>query len=142
MEEVLVLDTHLPWNGAVLEFNKASEGALIKFVVFPSLDGNFMAQAVPKSKEEPFSRILSFPEHWCGKSRKELSELTRRDDITFCHPAGFLLGAITKETCIEIARSVIMMDSLKQKSTLSFDVEIEEGRKNAENLFEMTKKGA
>ena len=91
---ILVLDSYLPWQEVVLPFNEScSPEEKFTHVVFPSGD-SWKVQAV----EDKFY----LPTQWRGLSGEALAELSVEGAI-FCHKAGFIAGATTKEQAVKMA---------------------------------------
>ena len=72
------------------------------FVVFPSNRGGYNWQCVPVALGS-FAQRHPVPQEWRGMSGKELQEVTGVTTATFCHPAGFIGGAETREDAILLA---------------------------------------
>jgi uncharacterized UPF0160 family protein len=100
-KEIIVLDTYAPWTDVIC--SKLGP----KFVIFPDFASDeWRVQAVPVA---PNSFELKTPllEEWCGKNKEELKEITGIDDIVFVHRNGFIGGAVSKESCIKMAETVL-----------------------------------
>lgn len=104
-DHIMVLETFVPWQDALFASDNP-KAAEILFVVFPSNRGGFNWQAVPESLGN-FAVRKSTPKEWWGASEKELQELTGVDDVTFCHPNGFLGSAKSKDGAIRLAKLAI-----------------------------------
>ena len=98
--QIMVLDSYLPWTEYLLKMENAAN---ILFVISPALRGGWNWQCVPGS-EGRFSCRKAVPNEWKGASSEELQKLTGVDDATFCHPAGFIGGAKTKEGAVKLAK--------------------------------------
>ena len=96
---VMLLDSPAPWRDIVLN---APEAASIYYVVFPSIRGGYCCQCVP-TRENKFARRHPLPESWRGTGARELRELTGVKTALFCHPAGFICGAETREDTLLLA---------------------------------------
>lgn len=90
IQPVLELPKGMPWQRVVCR-----EAPDVLFVVFPAKD-NWRAQAVPV-KAGSFEIRQRFPESWGGLSTEALVEATGVQDAIFCHRAGFIAGAKTRE---------------------------------------------
>lgn len=77
------------------------------FVVYPTSDGSgWKVECVPVTPITMESRKL-FPEPWRGLRDAELVAATSTSDITFCHPAGFLLGTKSFESALALANKAL-----------------------------------
>ena len=98
---VMVLEKFAPWQEFI--FSSENEKAKnILFVVFPSNRGGYNWQCVPATLGS-FAQRHPVPQEWRGLSGKELQEVTGVTTATFCHPAGFIGGAETREDAIRLA---------------------------------------
>ncbi|MGM0482263.1 MAG: MYG1 family protein [Patescibacteria group bacterium] len=96
-ERVVVLEDYYPWKEVALEHPE------IFFMVYPSSEGSsWHVQGVPSEKNSMSTR-LSFPEEWRGKREPEIPEVTGVEDAVFCHKAGFLAVARSKEGALDLA---------------------------------------
>lgn len=74
------------------------------YAVYPKKNGaGWKVECIPVNPVLMDSRKL-FPESWRGLRDTDLKNITGTDDIEFCHPSGFLLGAKTKETALLLAQ--------------------------------------
>ena len=89
--EVLVLDRRMPWDGILTPLTAPR----LKYVVFPE-SGRWRCQAVPTTPGG-FVPQRPLPAAWRGLSEEDLRRKTGCKDAIFCHPAGFIMGAETKE---------------------------------------------
>jgi uncharacterized UPF0160 family protein len=98
-DRVLVLDRYLPWKGAIGKDDPAM------YVISPSMRGGYQIQAVPVS---PCSMELRkpFPAEWRGKS-SDLADVTGIPGSNFCHTAGFIASAETKDAAIALAIAAV-----------------------------------
>lgn len=87
---VLVLEEFVPWQNAI---NKRPDVDELLYVVYPSARGGWNLQAVPKEPGSRESKRL-LPEAWRGRTPEELDGMGVYG-ATFCHPAGFIMGART-----------------------------------------------
>ncbi len=86
----------------VMPWKEALRGTDVYYVVFPSARGGYMVQAVPMDDDKTTSK-RPFPKEWRGKTAEELQEITGINTFRFCHNAGFLCVADTKEDAKRIA---------------------------------------
>lgn len=93
---ILYLEQAIPWKDAL-------KGRDILYVIYPSLRGGYNVQAVPFD-EDPMKPKVPFPESWRGADTQELQRITGIHDLTFCHMAGFLSAARTREGAYEAAK--------------------------------------
>lgn len=98
---VMVLERFAPWQEFIFS-SKNEKANDILFVVFPSNRGGYNWQCVPASLGS-FAQRHPVPQEWRGLSGKELQEVTGVTTATFCHPAGFIGGAETREDAIRLA---------------------------------------
>lgn len=98
---IMNLERFVPWQ----EFLFASElpkSEEILFVVFPSNRGGFNCQCVPDSLGG-FGQRKPLPQEWRGLPAAELQQMTGVETAIFCHPAGFMCSAETREDAIRMA---------------------------------------
>lgn len=104
--QILVLDCFCPrrdWQVAVIELES------VRFVLFPSEAGQWSIQAVPVGRG--FSAVKRrLPASWLGKRDWELRQLTGVDDAIFCHNAGFVAVAHSKEGALKMAHLALADD--------------------------------
>lgn len=101
-EGIILLDKFVPWQ---TEFFETPEEITkeIYYVVFPSNRGGYNIQTIPQELGSFKSKQL-FPEIWRGKTKEELINLTKINDITFIHNAGFIGATDTLESAIKLAK--------------------------------------
>jgi uncharacterized UPF0160 family protein len=75
--------------------------------VYPDLRGGWSAKVIQKESQSYAARML-FPVEWRGRRDAELEALTGEKGSRFCHNAGFLLVADTKETLLRILSKLII----------------------------------
>ena len=96
---VLVLNcfcSRRDWQEAAVKIETAL------FVIFPSESGQWSVQAVPVARG--FSAVRrKFPAAWAGKRDRELSAITGVLGAFFCHNAGFVAMANSKEGALKLA---------------------------------------
>jgi uncharacterized UPF0160 family protein len=95
---ILVLDTRVPWEDAVFDLNLAE--AL--YVVRPA-GKQWTVSAVPPERNS-FDQRRPLPEAWGGLRDEELAAVSGVADATFCHPARFVCGAISRDGAIRLAQ--------------------------------------
>ena len=103
---IMNLERFVPWQ----EFLFASElpkSEEILFVVFPSNRGGINCQCVPDSLGG-FGQRKPLPEEWRGLPAEKLREVTGVESAIFCHPAGFMCSAGTREDAIKMAELAMM----------------------------------
>jgi len=93
---ILVLSQYVPWNHVVI-------GSSYVYVIYPSSRGGYSIQGVPLEHKNP-KLVLPFPKDWCGKTPKELEDMTQIPTFRFCHANAFLCAADTLEDAHKIAR--------------------------------------
>ena len=75
--------------------------------VYQAVDGNWQAHWVPES---PMSKVLKgngCPEAWRGLAGPKLVEATGNDQAVFCHAAGFMIVARSREAVVELATAML-----------------------------------
>lgn len=101
-EPVLVLSTFGPWRRFVAEHHLV--------VVFPAVgESGWLVQAVgdPRSTEFPPPLRIAFPEAWRGQPKDVLQALTGIEEMSFCHRAGFIAGATSREGALALAQRLV-----------------------------------
>lgn len=98
---IMILDVFAPWKEFLLNSNNEKAEA-INFVVFPSSRGGYNVYAVPKEIGS-FENRKSLPSKWRGLKDKELQNTTGVKTARFCHNAGFICSADSKEGAMELA---------------------------------------
>lgn len=96
--ELIILNRFLPWQDTVHRF--ATERA--KYIIFPSQDGTWMAQAIAVAPGS-FTSRKAFPEEWRGLRDDAFIAKSGVNDAIFCHPGGFILGAKSREGAMTLA---------------------------------------
>jgi uncharacterized UPF0160 family protein len=103
--KIIILDRFVPWGNVIPQ-----KCANALYVVFKDITGSYRVQAVPVGiKKESFELRAPLPTAWRGKTRDELAQITRCEDIIFVHNAGFIMGTTSYESaiyCAELAVSV------------------------------------
>jgi uncharacterized UPF0160 family protein len=100
-KRIIILEEGASWKEILIEKPEPL------FVIFPTIDGDgFMSQAV-NVELSSYKTRKSFPENWCGKAESELEKETGVEGAKFCHSAGFLCVAKTKDQIIELTQKAI-----------------------------------
>ena len=97
MDEFVVWKSHL----ASLEKELGCEGSVL-YVLFADEKGKWRVQCVPES-EESFESRKGLPEPWRGIRDDALSALTGIPGCIFVHASGFIGGAQTYESALQMA---------------------------------------
>lgn len=98
---IMVLDTFAPWKEFLLN-SKNEKAKDINFTVFPSSRGGYNVYAVPIELGS-FENKKRLPVKWRGLSNSDLQEVTGVKTARFCHNAGFICSADSKEGALELA---------------------------------------
>lgn len=98
---IMVLDTFAPWKEFLLN-SKNEKAKDINFTVFPSSRGGYNVYAVPIELGS-FENRKSLPKEWRGLSNEDLQKVTGVKTARFCHNAGFICSADSKEGALELA---------------------------------------
>lgn len=98
---LIILEKFISWQKAIFELGDMASDIL--YVAFPSKRGGYNVQAVPKFLGS-FEPKKPFPKEWRGEDPNTLSLITGIDDVTFCHPNGFIAGAKTLEGIKSLAK--------------------------------------
>lgn len=93
---VLIMDRFLPWKEVVCGSDKL-------YVIYPSVRGGYLIQAVPQNTKTVTLK-KAFPVEWRGKAQNELKEITGIPTFTFCHSTGYICAADMIEDAIKIAQ--------------------------------------
>ncbi|MCB9818665.1 MYG1 family protein [Candidatus Nomurabacteria bacterium] len=100
-------------NKQVLIFDKSvSTFHLIDYpevfvAVYPSEEGDRWSAAMVRKSHDSFETRVKFPAEWGGLRDEELAKVSDVSDAVFCHKAGFLFVARSKEGALEAARKAI-----------------------------------
>jgi uncharacterized UPF0160 family protein len=101
---VIVLDRKLPWEKAVFQGNLQD----LLFVIYPNEDATaWYCRTVPPELGS-FSQRLSLPEPWRGLQEEAFSKAAGISDGVFCHPSGFICGARSLDSVVQLARKAIV----------------------------------
>lgn len=92
---ILYFEKTMPWK-------EAAKNTDLIYVIFPSIRGGYIVQAVP-SDDEGVDNKYPFPDEWCGETKDKLYELTGIETFSFCHNSGFLAATDTKEDAYKVA---------------------------------------
>lgn len=89
---LLKLPRFVPWQEKVCHYNELSGNRTFVWVLFPSPDGSWRVQAVPKAENsmEFIAPVLAQPED---------------KGFIFCHPNKFICGYATKDDAIKAVRT-------------------------------------
>lgn len=98
---IAILDEFVPWKEFILS-SQNEKAKKINFVVFPSSRGGYSVYAVPLELGS-FENRKSLPEIWRGLRDKDLQIVTGVKTARFCHNAGFICTAESKEGALELA---------------------------------------
>jgi uncharacterized UPF0160 family protein len=105
---VIVLDRKLPWEKAVFE------GGLLNllFVIYPNEDATaWYCRTIPPEPNS-FGQRLSLPEPWRGLQEEAFSKAAGIEDGVFCHPSGFICGARSLASVVQLAGKAIAAGEL------------------------------
>merc|ERR1712226_481684 len=96
-----------PWKEHLsnLEEEGYLEADKILYVLYGK-DGDRRVQCVPKEKGS-FANRKSLPESWRGKRDNEFCKETGLSELIFCHAGGFLCGARTRESQVELVKMAL-----------------------------------
>lgn len=101
---IMVLHRSMPWEQTCFD---AGIGDLL-YVVYPK-DAGWYCTCVPPEKGS-FAQRLPLPEAWRGLRDDELAKVSGINDAIFCHPAGFICGARSKEGALGLANRSLEMN--------------------------------
>lgn len=77
------------------------------YAVYPNMKGTgWKVEAIPVTPILMESRKL-LPESWRGLNGEDLQKATGISDADFCHPSGFLMGVVSKESALVLARKAL-----------------------------------
>jgi uncharacterized UPF0160 family protein len=93
---IFIMKEAMPWKEAI-------RGTDIMYVIFPSIRGGYMVQAVPDDEDKNKLK-KPFPENWRGKNAEELRNITGIETFNFCHISGFLCSTGTLEDATKVAK--------------------------------------
>lgn len=95
--QIIVLEKFCPWQDIVV-----SECPEALFMVYPSVEGEWMVQAIPPEIGS-FEKRRALPEEWAGERGEDLAALIGVKTAIFCHPGRFICGAKTREDALAMA---------------------------------------
>ena len=95
---IIVLETRVPWEDAVFDLNLTR--AL--YVVRPA-GKQWTISAVPPERNS-FAQRKPLPESWGGLRDEDFARVSGVADATFCHPARFVCGALSRDGAVTLAR--------------------------------------
>lgn len=98
---IMILDTFAPWKEFLLN-SKNEKAQKINFAVFPSSRGGYNVYAVPLEIGS-FENRKSLPIKWRGLRDKDLQDVTGVETARFCHNAGFICSADSKDGALKLA---------------------------------------
>ncbi len=101
---IVTIDSVVPWKAHLFSIEKEQniEGA-IKYFLYNDNAGNWRIQCVPIS-EHSFTNRLSLLDEWHGLRDDELSNKAQIPGLIFVHASGFIGGAKTYESVLQMAR--------------------------------------
>ena len=100
---VIVLDRKLPWEKAVFDGGLTD----LLFVIYPNEDAtSWYCRTIPPEPSS-FGQRLALPEAWRGLQEEAFSKVAGIPDGVFCHPSGFICGARSQASAIELAERAI-----------------------------------
>src|SRR5690606_16302109 len=73
---------------------------------YPASSTNWLGTAISKSHGS-FELRIRFPKEWGGLRREELAKVSGIPDAVFCHLAGFLFVAKSKEGALAAVRQAL-----------------------------------
>lgn len=97
----------------VLVFDKSvSTFHLIDFpevlmAVYPDEEGDRWSAAMVRKSHDSYETKAKFPDRWLGLRGTELAQVSGVPDAVFCHKAGFLFVAKSKEGILEVVRKTL-----------------------------------
>lgn len=102
---ILILDVNVPWVDPVLRPSEGMEdiAAGLLFVIYPANRGGYQWRGIP-DRDSAYGLRKAAPQSWWGLRGKELAEVTGVKTAKFCHPNGFIGGAITLSDCIAMVK--------------------------------------
>jgi uncharacterized UPF0160 family protein len=101
IKEIMVLKNGCPWLQQLLKIDINTE---VLFVISP--DDNNLEYKIQTVKKTPdtFEARKDILESIRGKSSEEINSIINIDDAIFCHKAGFIASARSKESAVKIAK--------------------------------------
>lgn len=77
-------------------------------IYYTEKNDQWKVEAVPERPESQTSRKLA-PDSWRGSGPEQMVAATGVADAMFCHPSGFLFGAKSFESALELAKKALLM---------------------------------
>lgn len=104
---ILLLERFVPWKEHLyhVEYENNCRGKIL-YVVFPDSSANYRVAAVPVGSSS-FESRKKLPEPWRGVRDEELSKVAGVEGCVFIHAAGFIGGAKTQESTLELAKKAV-----------------------------------
>ncbi|WP_029068967.1 MYG1 family protein [Jonesia quinghaiensis] len=96
----VILERYIPHGGI------SSKQPELLYTVYPGATGNWTIQAVRPDNAQ-FSNRKDLPAAWRGLNGSELAEVTGVADAVFCHKAGFICAAQTRDGAQELLRQAL-----------------------------------
>lgn len=92
-----------PWKEHLFQLEKEQDlVGRVKFVLFTDEKGKWRVQAVPKTPNSFESRVGLAPE-WRGLRDAQLSSASQIPDTIFVHATGFIGGAVSRSSALQMA---------------------------------------
>lgn len=95
-KRLIVLDKFIPWQDIICAYPEP------QLVVFQDVSGDWRLQAVP-TEPGAFTNRCPLPQAWRGLNAEQLDQVTGLTGTVFCHAGGFIAGAKSKETALQMA---------------------------------------
>ncbi|ODV98362.1 hypothetical protein PACTADRAFT_48141 [Pachysolen tannophilus NRRL Y-2460] len=105
--KILIFDRFVPWKEHLfqIEYENNSKGEIL-YVLFPDTNQNWRIAAVPINTAS-FDNRKKLPEPWRGLRDEELSAKTKVEGCVFIHAAGFIGGAKTEASALQLAKLAV-----------------------------------
>ncbi len=98
---VIVMDRFVgSWMQAIANCPKATH---LRCGIFPASGNSWNVRFIPPAKGTRSNQRKSFPKAWRGLQGKTLAKVTGVETAIFCHKAGFIATAQTKDDAIRLA---------------------------------------
>ncbi len=98
------MESVVPWKSHLYAIEKElSIENQIKYVLYADNSNNWRIQCVPIS-EHSFTNRLSILDEWKGLRDQELSDKAQIPDCVFVHASGFIGGAKSYESVLQMAK--------------------------------------
>ena len=82
------------------------------YVVFPDITGDWRIKTV-QSNSGSFESRVPLPQAWRGLTNAEFSRVAGIPDGVFCHRTGFIAGAKSKSSVMELLRQALAQDAAR-----------------------------